>query len=160
MAAGLGSRHAMRHSLIHAHMTKDYRILALLVLVLLIGMTAFFVPDMLARKKLERAKQNVIENSARKYEMDVPVAVDKEAEEYRLVETNEYSIVYQKKFDVFIISVTGTPFEQVREKAEQEFLSLTQSTERTACRLNVKIGTPFFANPDLAGKNFPLSFCE
>ncbi|MBI2573951.1 MAG: hypothetical protein HYV78_00965 [Candidatus Wildermuthbacteria bacterium] len=140
-------------------MQKDYRLFLLFALVLVVGILALTLPDALVRRKTEQAKQHIIDNSNVRYERGDSVVVDKDAEEYQLVKTSGYSIVYQKKFDLFIISITGTPFAQIKEQAEQDFLALTESSPQTACRLKVKISTPLYANPEFAGKNFPLSFC-
>ena len=72
----------------------------------------------------------------------------------------DYQIIYIKKFDQFLISVTKSPFEKSRERAEKTFLEMAQTDEDTACQLKVAITTPYYANPDLVGKSFPLSFCE
>lgn len=155
----MGRRHKMQHSLAVASMQKDYRLLLLFLLVLIVGVLAFAVPNALLQTKKERAIQHIIDNSNRRYERGVSVVADQDTKEYQLINTNEYSIVYQKKFDLFIIEITGTPFEETRQKAEQDFLALTESTPQTVCRLKVKIGTPLHVNPELAGQIFPLSFC-
>jgi len=71
-----------------------------------------------------------------------------------------YQILYLKEFGQFLISILKSPFEEMRQKAEQKFLEITQANENTACQLNTIITTPFFANPDLAGQTFYLSFCQ
>lgn len=99
---------------------------------------------------VEQAKKNALSN---------PVETNSRGGAL-IVNRPTYQIVYQKDFDRFLISVTGSPFEEVRQEAEQEFLSIAKTNKSVACQLNVVVGTPYFANPGLAGQEFPLSFCE
>lgn len=73
---------------------------------------------------------------------------------------DNFQIVYLSQFNKFLISILSSPFETARKEAEVEFLTTLGITEEEACLLNVSITTPFFANPDYAGKDFPLSFCK
>ncbi len=57
------------------------------------------------------------------------------------------------------ISILGSPFATYRTQAENAFLVLLKISKEEACKLNVTIGTPYFANPDESGKIYPLSFC-
>lgn len=77
-----------------------------------------------------------------------------------IVQNDSYVALYQPKFNDFLISITSTPFTQLRQLAEQDFLDKLQLTKDQACKLDVKITTPYFANPDIAGEIFPLSFCQ
>jgi len=61
------------------------------------------------------------------------------------------------KYDIVIL---GSPFEKYRAEAEKAFLIKLNVSEGEACSLNVVVGTVQFANPDEAGRDFPLSFCE
>jgi hypothetical protein len=73
--------------------------------------------------------------------------------------TKDYQINYFSKEDQFLISIIGRPFETARKPAEREFLTALNIDEETACDMNVIITTPNFANPNEAGKSYPLSFC-
>lgn len=74
-------------------------------------------------------------------------------------ETQDYQLVYIKPFNYFIVSVLGSPFEEARSKAEIAFLNSLGVSKEDACKLDVVVNTPSFANPDFAGKDYPLSFC-
>lgn len=71
-----------------------------------------------------------------------------------------YSLVYLKPFEEFIISITASPFEENRKKAEQAFLLRMGVTQEDACKLKVTITTPLSINPNEAGNKYPLSFCQ
>lgn len=71
-----------------------------------------------------------------------------------------FSVLYYPQDESFLITITNSPFENYRQQAESVLLTLLGVSETEACRLTVSIGTPAFANPDEAGKNYPLSFCS
>ncbi len=75
-------------------------------------------------------------------------------------QTESYQQVYILQAQYFIITVTGTPFESARQAAEQDFLKKLGISQEDACVLDVRVGTPYFANPNEAGKTYKLSFCE
>ena len=78
-----------------------------------------------------------------------------------LIEENkEFSIEYQHPFKLFIIAVLSTPFDALRIKAENAFLSRLGISKEDACALNVQVGTPFFVDPQYAMTSYPLSFCK
>ncbi len=74
--------------------------------------------------------------------------------------TQNYQIAYFKEFNQFGIVIIAPPFEQARSKAENEFLKTLGITQEQACKLNVTVGFSRFAPSEVAGKNFPLSFCQ
>ncbi len=76
------------------------------------------------------------------------------------VEETDYVIIYHKTSDDFLINILSSPFEDIRIKAERDFLQKLGITEENACKLDVVEKTPHFANPDKAGQSFRLSFCE
>lgn len=76
-----------------------------------------------------------------------------------IIENDKFQIVYLPKFGKFLLSISSSPFPAVRREAEEEFLKVLKVDKKDACRLNVSVNTPYFANPDFAGKDFPLSFC-
>ena len=77
-----------------------------------------------------------------------------------ITDTGEYQIVYQVKFNTFLLSILEKPFSRVKIKAESEFVKVLGIKTSDACRLFVSITTPAFANPDEAGKEYGLSFCK
>lgn len=78
-----------------------------------------------------------------------------------LIETkDEYHIIYHPENESFLVSVLSSPFETVREKAEEVFLKKLGITINEACKLDVSITTPRFINPIESGKIYGLSFCE
>ena len=75
-------------------------------------------------------------------------------------ETSNYTIFYFEADDSFLISITKLPFEEMRLIAEEDLLQQLGIDEDKACRLNISTTTPAFVNPDEAGINWPLTFCE
>lgn len=71
-----------------------------------------------------------------------------------------FNISYLAIFKQFIISVRGSPFEDNRKSAETELLAVLGIEEQQACKLNVTITVPFFADPQKSGEDYPLSFCR
>lgn len=71
-----------------------------------------------------------------------------------------YHLIYYPNSTKFLISILVAPFAKVREEAEKEFLDQLGIVEGEACRLDVVLTTPYFANPDFAGKTYGLSFCQ
>lgn len=88
-----------------------------------------------------------------------PIRTDKSNDVY-LVENKKYQIVYLALYNQFLISIQGSPFIDNKKMAEDDLLKTLGISQEQACVLNVSINTPYFANPDYSGKNFPLSFCE
>lgn len=74
-------------------------------------------------------------------------------------ENKDYQILYFSKEKQFLISITGSPFSQKRELAEQYFLKTLGISQQEACQLKTIINTPSFANPAQSGTNYKLSFC-
>lgn len=68
---------------------------------------------------------------------------------YYLPDSGQYTIV-----------ILASPFDQIRPLAEQAFLTQLKLTSTQACQKKVSVSTPRYANPDLAGQIFPLSFCS
>ena len=77
-----------------------------------------------------------------------------------IAETSSYTIFYFKNDDSFLLSITASPFEENRLLVEKDFLQQLEIDEDKACKLNTATTTPAFVNPDEAGKNWPLTFCE
>ncbi|HLD03780.1 MAG TPA: hypothetical protein VJC17_03330 [Candidatus Dojkabacteria bacterium] len=72
----------------------------------------------------------------------------------------DFHIVYYARGDYFLISVDNSPFEEVRKKAENEFLRILNIKEDDACKLKIRIITQYRVNPDFADNDYPLSFCQ
>lgn len=75
-------------------------------------------------------------------------------------ESGDFLILFFPESEQFNISITRSPFETIRNRAEEEFLSLMGFDTDFICNLNVTITTPRYANPMQAGKSYSLSFCE
>jgi hypothetical protein len=132
-------------------------ILAVLILIFLGGTVLYLkfgkkqpagVPNQ--QLKIERAKENAL----------TKVLETNQRGDILIAEKPEYRITYFQKENQFLISINKSPFDEIRDEAEGEFQKITQADRGTLCKLNVKVSTPSFANPSLAGKNFPLSFCN
>lgn len=88
------------------------------------------------------------------------ISVGQQIGDTLIVSNVEYNITYYPLDEAFLIVILRWPFDEIREKAEQDFLeSLTISKEQ-ACKLAVYITTPRYANPEYAGNNWRLSWCE
>jgi len=70
-----------------------------------------------------------------------------------------FQISYLKETNQFLILIKNGPFAEIRQQAEVKFLELVGNDPDTACKLNVVIRAPFFADKQLIGQEFPLSFC-
>jgi len=75
-------------------------------------------------------------------------------------QNGDYQIIYFAKEERFLISIIGSPFDQKRTLAEQNFLKTLAVSEEEACKLQTIITTPSFANPGQSGINYKLSFCD
>lgn len=71
-----------------------------------------------------------------------------------------YDLVYLRETNQFIITIMLSPFETYRQIAEKALLERLNINEQEACSLDVNIGTPQSVNPNEAGRNYKLSFCE
>lgn len=77
-----------------------------------------------------------------------------------VADKSEFQIVFLPQFNQFMLSVLASPFSGVRKVAEEEFLKVLGVGRQEACRLNVVVNTPYFANPDYSNQDYPLSFCQ
>lgn len=80
--------------------------------------------------------------------------------DWLIVDKPEYQILYFEANSSFLISILKSPFPTVRPKAEAGFLTALAISKVDACKLNVTLTTPSFANPNESGKSYKLSFCE
>lgn len=74
--------------------------------------------------------------------------------------TNSYSITYLPAYKQFLITILSLPFDTARKDAETALLQKLGVKEQDACILNVVIDVPFFVDPALSDKTYPLSFCS
>ena len=124
--------------------------LGIILLIILIAGYNWFNPRV-STSKMEEVKQGAISG----YE------TINESGDLLIKSAQEYQIVYLKKFDQFLISIKKTPFETSRKIAEQDFLNnILKTNKKLACQFNVKVVVPNFVDPELAGQEFSLSFCE
>lgn len=77
-----------------------------------------------------------------------------------LATSEEFGIVFLPQYNLFIVSIIGSPFEEIRSQAEQALLQQLEVNEEEACKLNVVVNTPVWANEEESGITYPLSFCE
>ena len=115
-------------------------------------------PVALAITKTSKPDKVIISNVEVKNVFDTPVSKT-ETNDMVLFENSKYQIVYIAVSNSFIISITASPFESIKKEAESRFLNLLDVNKEGACKINVSITTPRFANPDNAGIVYPLSFC-
>jgi len=87
-----------------------------------------------------------------------PVINEREDTTFKI--SDQYQLIYFSKENEFLISILASPFEKVRQTAEQSFLTELQITKNQACKLKANITTPYYVNPNESGKNYRLSFCE
>lgn len=77
-----------------------------------------------------------------------------------MTENDDYRIMYFPQREYFLISIYSSPFQEIKNSAEESFIQILGIKQEDLCKLNVSITTPEFANPDEAGINYQLSFCE
>lgn len=58
------------------------------------------------------------------------------------------------------ISILEPPFEAHQQEAETTLLNTLNISKTMACKLKVTVSTTEDVDPDLGGKNLPLSFCN
>lgn len=75
-------------------------------------------------------------------------------------ETPDYQQTYFYADQYFNITVLTSPFTEGRKVAEEQFLRSTGITQEQACKLDVRVGTIYDVNPNEAGTDYKLSFCE
>lgn len=113
-----------------------------------------------------QAKTNALKNAtARKENRDLIIAQVENITQYQLIVTENYTIAYQEYKDQknksrYLILITSKNFETTRRDAENIFIKLLQLDKKTVCQLKIDITTPFWATPELSGKNYRPSFCE
>lgn len=78
-----------------------------------------------------------------------------------IAENPEYHIQYVQDNNQFLIALLATSTQQARQTREdaEEALLKTLGITNDACKLDVSVGVPPSYSPELAGKNYRLSFC-
>ena len=84
----------------------------------------------------------------------------KEGEYAQVISTDSYQVYYFNDNNQFLVSIINRPFDEKRKIAEEELLQILGTDQIEACKLDIVITTPGYANPEFAGKNYKLSFCE
>src|SRR3972149_4984703 len=67
---------------------------------------------------------------------------------YTIDKTPDYHIFYISSDELFFISITSYPFDEHRSVAELKLLEILAISKDAACKLNVDITTPAYANPN------------
>lgn len=140
------------------------KFIAIIIIILVLGIliaVAYFWYAQNKSRHIEQVSEKGLEETEVAKESALSMVIEtNQRGDVLMVQKPEYQIVYLKEFDQFMISITQIPFEEIRQKAEQEFLQITKANEIVACQLNVVVTSPHFANPGLAGQRLPLSFCQ
>jgi len=76
-----------------------------------------------------------------------------------LEENKDFSIVYFSEGNSFLITLNSQPVQEARNKAETALLDHLGIGKGEACNLNVSLTVPYDVDPNLAGKDYGLSFC-
>jgi hypothetical protein len=143
-------------------MSKKNKIIIAILIVILVYTVSYIAGRRDQRPVLEEPGFNVTEES--RFDPSTvpePPAEDRfPTESVTLVSTPNYAIVENRNTGLYQVNVLGSPFERARLDAEQAFLFELGITEERACVLNVVVTTPAYANPNDAGINYSLSFCE
>ena len=96
---------------------------------------------------------------------DDPGTSDIGDDNYVLYNTNDdslslgYQIVYFSMDQSFVISLTESPWRDLRPQAEQAFLRALNISQSDACNLKVSVTIPYNVDPEYAGEDLGLSFC-
>jgi len=77
-----------------------------------------------------------------------------------LFENNDFQIVWLAQSNSYTISILSSPFAEIRSQAEQKLGEVLNKSPQDLCLFNVTVTTPNFANPDEAGNEYGLSFCD
>jgi hypothetical protein len=80
--------------------------------------------------------------------------------ETTIINNRDYQIIYYPYDEGFLIPILNRPFNDYRVLAEEDFVRALSISKQDACKLKLGITTPFSINPEEAGINWPLSWCE
>jgi hypothetical protein len=144
---------------------RDKKIILVLFLLVFIGVGLYLEkkqePTDTSKPKIvvsEKDKIKISSVTMNNFTKDAEVI--SRGEVLRFEENDEFHIIARTKEGQFMISILGSPFMEMRLKAEEALLRKLNITEEEACKLDVIITTPIFANEAESGKNYGLSFCE
>lgn len=138
--------------------TKTYLIIAIVGMLVLGVLSSLFGPS--DSSNLQTPSTVRVDDSDRSGGSDTFRTTTEVSNVTPITTKGTYEVLYIDDFDEYLITVTESPFDDFRTVAEQGFIKSLGITEEEACGLNVKIATPLFANPDEAGVEYGLSFCE
>lgn len=79
---------------------------------------------------------------------------------FYIVQTDAYTISYFSQKQGLLISITQAPVLELKERAEKELLRILNISPEQACKLHVEVRTMISVDPDLAGRELGLSFCN
>lgn len=77
-----------------------------------------------------------------------------------IINNPNYEIIYTEYNQLYLISILGSPFEQLRLEAEQAFLKQLSLTSDQACTKKILISQPFFVEQKVQPEYTKLSFCK
>ena len=141
--------------------TKNNRFLKITFLFLL----AIFVGFLLAKTQVQKNEIETGQSMQPKIEVSGVKVNDfikggREESFITIDKTKDYHVFYIPAQELFYISITSYPFEEHIVNAENSLLEKLGITEEEACKLNVDVTTPAYANTEKAGVVYGLSFCS
>ncbi len=128
----------------------------LLLVVLIIAVTLGFL---LAKREAEFAPEEKIKISG-VWVNNFLKEKNLQKDYITLIQNENYHIFFIPSQEEFTISITSSPFEEQKKKAEEEFIKILGIDKVSSCKLKVGITTPSFVNPENAGVIYKLSFCK
>lgn len=133
----------------------------ILLLCIVIGAIVVSIGILRFNQKKNRPSTKTIEVSGITINNPWKNAVDIEPGEKPVLTKNEkYRIVFQPKYNLVLITILATPYQDVRKEAEQDLLNQLGVSKEEACKLNVSVGSPYFANKEVITDSSRLSFCS
>lgn len=137
---------------------KFFKIVLLTSLVILLGFLLIKNEDGKTDVPSDQAPQVKIEVSGVK--VNDFIKNSREESYITIDKTKDYHLFYIPDQELFYISITSYPFDEHVVSAEDKLLVSLGITKEEACKLNVDITTPTYANPEKAGVVYDLSWCE
>lgn len=78
---------------------------------------------------------------------------------FLLKETGLYAIYYDARFSSFSIILLAEPLISARQEAEIGILDIVRIDSGALCKLDISLTVPAAVNPNIAGKEYGISFC-
>lgn len=163
MAKNLKTKKQFKKTLAQKRTKYKKTTITLLVATFLVGTllaVGYFKPNTVSNEQLDtttrRPRQEKVDASAL---IKNPQVINDKGD-ILVTESKDFKILYFPKTNQFLVSILSSPFEKARLSAEEEFLKTLSIDKKLACELNVLITTPVFINPNEAGKEYRLSFCD